>query len=115
MHEVSLAQNIVDSIREYVAKDKLFLVRKIRMGIGNASGVVSESLIFAFNAIVEETPLANATMETELVPFIVHCHECNNDSENDSGYSICAHCDSTEIIILSGTELILKQIEIDDE
>lgn len=115
MHEVSLAHNIVESIHEHVPKEKLSLVRKISMEIGVASGVVSESLMFAFDAIVEGTPLMNATLETKHVPFIVHCRECSRDSNNDAGYLLCDFCDSTDVSILSGSELILKQIELRDE
>ena len=114
MHELSLAQNIVDSIKESVDAEKLPLVREVKMEIGVASGVVSDSLVFAFNAIVKNSPLSSAYMVAEVVPFIVHCSECQIDTINETGFMVCGHCGSGSVSIVSGTELVLKQIELYD-
>lgn len=115
MHELSLAQNIVDSVREHVGNDRLPLVTRVTVEIGAASGVVAESLLYAFEAIVQGTPLSKAKMETALIPFTVHCHTCCADSENGTGFMTCGRCDSLDVSVLSGTEMILKQIELIDE
>ena len=114
MHELSLAQNIVDSIKENVEVEKLPLVRGVKMEIGAASGVVSDSLVFAFNAIVKNSPLSSAYMVAEVVPFIVHCSDCQIDTINETGFMVCGHCGSGSVSIVSGTELVLKQIELYD-
>ncbi len=114
MHELSLAQNIVDSIKESVAAEKLPLVREVKMEIGAASGVVSDSLIFAFNAIVKNSSLSSAFMVAEVVPFIVHCSDCQIDTINDTGFMVCGHCGSGSVSVVSGTEMVLKQIELYD-
>ena len=115
MHELSLAQNIIDSIHDHVDHKRIPRVSKIVMEIGAASGVVSESLRFAFEAIVQDTPLRNAALESVIIPFKVQCNECGKESENDSGYMTCGVCDSANVKILSGTDMILKQIELNDE
>lgn len=112
MHEMSLAQDIVASIREQVGTERLPLVTNVTMEIGTASGVVAESLQFAFDAIVQDTSLSSVRMNTIIVPFVVHCYHCGNDSQNDGGYMICSHCDSSDVAIISGADLILKQIEL---
>lgn len=115
MHEVSLAHNIVDSIHDHVEKHRIPFVRNVITEIGVASGVVSDSLRFAFEAIVRDTPLRHATLDTVIVPFKVRCAACGGESENETGFMICGICDSTDVGILSGTELTLKQIELIDE
>lgn len=115
MHELSIAQNIIDAVRDHVETKKLSHVRTVAMEIGAASGVVSESLLFAFRAIVQDTPLADATLEAKIIPFTVRCNECQHETENEFGYMVCGHCDSPDVTTLSGTEMILKHIELDDE
>lgn len=115
MHELSIAQNIVSSIHEHVGIERIPYVTKITMQIGAACGVVSDSLHYAFDAIVQDTPLKKALLETEIVPFKVHCKECGKDSENESGYRTCSICNSPDVSIVSGTDMILKQIELIDE
>ena len=112
MHEMSLAQDIVVSIGEHVGSEKLPFVTKVTMEIGAVSGVVPESLHFAFDASIEGTPLSAATMSSAIVPFVVHCYQCGRDSQNDNGFMLCSYCDSSDVAIISGTELILKQIEL---
>ncbi|MEW5798345.1 MAG: hydrogenase maturation nickel metallochaperone HypA [Bacteroidota bacterium] len=114
MHEMSLAQEIVASIREHVGTERLPRVTKVTMEIGAASGVVAESLQFAFDAIVQETSLSSVRMITTIVPFVVHCSHCGSDSQNDGGYMLCSRCDSPDVTVVSGAELILKQIELKD-
>jgi len=115
MHELSLAQNIIDTVRDHVREENLTRVTVVRMEVGAVSGVVADSLQFAFGAIIQDTPLRNAVLESVIIPFKVHCNECGTESGNDSGYMTCGICDSTDVKILSGTDMILKQIELNDE
>ena len=114
MHEMSLAQDIVASVRGHVGSERLPLVTKVTMEIGAASGVVADSLQFAFDAIVQDTSLSSVRMETTIVPFVVHCYQCGNDTQNDGGFMLCSRCESSDVAIVSGAELILKQIELKD-
>ncbi len=51
---------------------------------------------------------------TEYIPFRVHCRTCNTNSENEEGFAVCGKCGSTDIQILSGTELQIKEIELEE-
>jgi len=115
MHELSIAQNILETVQEHVPDEKRPLISKVTMEIGAASGVVAEALTFAFDAIVQDTPMRNAVLDTVIVPFTVRCRECRKESQNESGYMTCLFCDSPDVSVLSGTDLVLKQIELNDE
>ena len=67
MHELSLAAGILDIVREYVATDQAHRVRAVRVRVGEAAGVVPESLDFCFDAIVIDTPFASAHLEIDRV------------------------------------------------
>lgn len=114
MHELSIAQSIVETVYNHVPEERRSLVSAITVEVGAASGVVADSLCFAFDALKEQVPFCSAELKIITVPFVVQCDECGKQSQNDACLMICTHCGSIEVTIISGTELIVKQIELAD-
>jgi hydrogenase nickel incorporation protein HypA/HybF len=115
MHELSLAQNIVEIVHQHVQPPDLSNVRSVNVLVGTASGVVADSLAFSYSAIVAGTPLASSTMKIEEVPYRIHCRACGITSDHDDGLRICPACGSVETNVLSGTELRVQAIELTEE
>jgi hydrogenase nickel incorporation protein HypA/HybF len=112
MHELSIAQNIIEMIQDQVPARDLGNVTTVRLKVGAFAGVVPDSLEFSFEAITSGSPLSNARLEIETVPFRLLCNNCGTTGENDGGFSICETCGSTDTKILTGSELNLMEIEI---
>jgi hydrogenase nickel incorporation protein HypA/HybF len=68
MHELGLAESILDIVREHVPLDRAAAVRRVRVRVGEVAGVISESLTFCFGAIVAGTPYVDASIEIERAP-----------------------------------------------
>ena len=115
MHELSIAQSIVDIIEQYVPQEHRHTIHSIKVRIGDLAGVVPDSLAFSFTAVTAGTPIAHALLEIEHIPFVLHCTECLSDSTTEPGLAICPRCQSTHTQILSGTELQVVAIELEDE
>jgi hydrogenase nickel incorporation protein HypA/HybF len=115
MHELSIAQNILDIVRESVPEDELADVRIVRLKLGTFSGVVADSLDFCFSVISAETQLARAHLEFEHVPFVVKCRSCQKTFENEIGFVVCPECGGAETVVLSGRELQVMEIELESE
>jgi hydrogenase nickel incorporation protein HypA/HybF len=115
MHELSVAQNILDIVQQSVPKNELADVRIVHVKLGTFSGVVADSLDFCFSAISAETPLAKAHLEFEHIPFAVRCNQCRRTFENDIGFMVCPECGGAETVILSGRELQVTEIELENE
>lgn len=113
MHELSIAQNILEIIQQSVSQDELVDVRVVRLKVGTLSGVVADSLDFCFSAIAAETPLAKARLDIEQIPFTVHCNSCQKTSVNGLGFVVCPECGSVETNVISGRELQVAEIELD--
>lgn len=111
---MSIAQNIIDIIREHVAPDRETNVRSVKVLIGEFSGVVAESLEFCFSSLIQGTPLEKATLEIEKVQVKASCRSCGQTSSLEYGVFICPLCGSNDVKLLSGTELQIKTIEIDE-
>lgn len=114
MHELSIAQSIVDIVGQYVPPAEQERVRKITVRIGAMAGIVPDSLEFCFNAIIHHTPLNDAVMDIEHVPFTVTCRSCNNTATTEPGIILCPLCGSTDTRVIAGTELQVVSIDVDE-
>lgn len=115
MHELSIAQSIVDIAGQYVPRERHHGIRMIRVRVGDMAGVVPDSLSFCFTAVTAGTPMAAALLEIEHVPYVIHCAACTQDSTTEPGLALCPRCGSAATRILSGTELQVMTIDLDDE
>lgn len=115
MHELSIAQSIVDIVKGYVPDEGLARVKSVKLKIGAIAGVVPDSLEFCFDAITEETPLRDAVLEIENVPFVVKCKQCGLTSTNEGGIFLCMTCGSDDLTMISGNEMKVTEVELLDE
>jgi len=114
MHELSVAQSIVDIIRQHVPEPELPNVRTVRLKIGTVAGIVQDSLEFSFGVITAETPLAQAALTVESIPFAIRCNKCGNESLNELGIILCSTCGSSDTRVIAGTEMQIAAIELED-
>lgn len=115
MHELGIAQNILQIIQQSVPEKNAADVRSIRIRVGRLSGVVPESLEFCFSVIVHQTDMTQASLAIEQVPIIAECKDCLNRFQmDDLGFS-CPACKSTNLQLVSGRELEVVEIELSDE
>lgn len=114
MHELSLAKDILDTIKQTLPPEDLPKLRSIILEVGAYSGVISESLKFSFEAITSGTEMAEAKLEIIDIPFILHCNKCNADTEMEFPMLLCEECGSADVKIISGDELKIKELKILD-
>jgi hydrogenase nickel incorporation protein HypA/HybF len=65
MHELSVAQAVVDEI---VTKLGDTVVTRVRLAVGKRSGVVVDSVRFCFDLVTEDTSLAGAELVVDEPP-----------------------------------------------
>lgn len=68
MHELGVAQSILDIVRAYVPAEKGAAVREVRLRVGDRAGVLVESLEFCFGVAVAGTPYESAVLAVDRVP-----------------------------------------------
>ncbi len=114
MHELSIAQNILDIIRQYVPEEQERDVRLVKIRVGQMAGVVPDSLDFCFAAIVKDTSLANAQLNIESTALQSQCDICHEVFAVEGACFVCPHCGAGEMRIISGTELQVVEIEVNE-
>ncbi len=114
MHEMSVAQNIVDIVRQYVPDGQAPRVTTVRVRVGSLSGIVTDSLEFCFSAIVSDTPLGRARLEVERVTASCECQDCRARFEPEFLIFLCPMCGSGRARPISGHELQVVHVELDE-
>lgn len=112
MHELSVAQGILDLVQDYVPADQAADVRAVTVRLGALSGIVADSLEFCFSAIVAGTPYGGASLAIERVASRARCNGCTREFEIDGLVFRCPHCDGSNIRLLSGDELQVTSVEL---
>jgi hydrogenase nickel incorporation protein HypA/HybF len=115
MHELSIAQGILEIVHQYVPVAQQPRVRRVRISVGDLAGVVPDSLEFGFSALIAGTALRNAALDIVRVPFTLHCKSCNETFSNHVGEVLCPACGGSDATVMSGTELQVSEIELDDD
>jgi hydrogenase nickel incorporation protein HypA/HybF len=114
MHELGIAQNILQIVQQSVTEVQAPDVRTVRIRVGLLSGVVPDSLDFCFSAIVNDTELRQARLAIEQVPIVSECKECRHRFQvSDMDFS-CPACRSSRLELISGRELEITEIELVD-
>ncbi|HID93995.1 MAG TPA: hydrogenase maturation nickel metallochaperone HypA [bacterium (Candidatus Stahlbacteria)] len=114
MHEFSIAQNIVRIVKDQVDNGELSRITKVKVKVGELSGVVPEALEFSFRVIAENNKMRGAHLEIDFIPLKVKCKNCEKEFRLDFPSFVCPDCFSSDLDILAGDELFLESIEIAD-
>lgn len=115
MHELSIAQSIYDIVTHHVPPEQRHTVKSVRLLVGELSGVLPESLSFCFGAITSGTPLEGARLTITPVPLEAACRGCHRRFAVAELRFQCPGCGRTDVEVLSGKELQVAEIELDDE
>lgn len=113
MHEMSIAQSIVEIVEEALRGEPAARIDRVVVRIGRMVAVVPESLSFCYGAITEQTSLAGSELVIEEMPVCVRCKACGATSELETFAFRCACCGGVELTALSGNELVVSHIEVE--
>ncbi len=114
MHESSIAHSILEIAEEQCAEKGCTVVDALTVRLGKATGVMPESLQFAFDALKEPTRAKDARMTIEIVPVGGSCSSCKRDFDvPDVQYIFaCPHCGSDSFQITRGREMEISDMEM---
>ena len=115
MHELAIAQSILEHIENAVQPNEIPYVTKIVVRIGSLTDVVPDALSFNFDVIKMDTPLAKAELVIEEQAVTAHCLTCGCDFKVEAYFFVCPKCSSGQVEVTAGEELDIVYVEIEDE
>lgn len=114
MHELAVAEGIASVVEARAAEHAATRVTSVRLRIGEASGIVPDSLTFCFEMIASMTPvLAGARVTVDLVPHRGWCRGCASEFPIQDFVARCPICGAWSDQVVSGTELQVLEMEIE--
>ena len=111
MHELSIAENILEILKSNMGEGDSAIRIKVR--VGDLAGVAVDSLVFCFDAITDGTPFRETRLEIERVGVTARCSRCESIQEIHEFRFKCSSCDSDDVEIVAGNELQVVEIEVD--
>jgi hydrogenase nickel incorporation protein HypA/HybF len=116
MHEMGIAMEIVDIAKASIPADMQGAsVLRVNLKVGKLSAIVPDSLRFCFDLVIKDTPLEGAELAIEELPVVARCKDCETEWTVTEAVFTCTSCQSGNIDILSGRELDITSIEIEDK
>lgn len=112
MHELSIAQSIVELAEDVALKEKADSVSSIDIEIGALSGVVLDALEFALEMTVKNTKLENAKINYLKRIGKADCLVCNFQFETNNLLALCPKCNQANFKIIDGKQLRIKSLTV---
>jgi len=116
MHELHITKQVIDSIIAECRKNKITEPRKILVELGALTTYKKDHMKTNFDLLKHEVQmLRNAELVVNELQGEVECNKCKKESTvKDPLVVKCAHCDSRDVNVLHGSEIIIKSIETGD-
>ena len=108
MHELAIAESVVDTVTQRLPGAE---VTCVRLEIGALSGVVPDSIRFCFDLATEGTGLEGAALEITEPPARCRCRACGAEFQPDTPIVLCP-CGSADVAVLAGEELKILSVQV---
>lgn len=113
MHEMGIAQNILEIALNAANREGALKIDRINILAGELRGLVPLQLTFCFGLVSQNTIASGAYLNIETIPVSGRCKDCNNSFSIEEYQYLCPKCGSNNIEVTGGTELRIKDIEIE--
>ena len=112
MHEMSLAQNILDIVLNTARQNDVTKVLGITIRAGELRGIVPEQLEFCFGFIAQDSIAEGANLKVNTLAVKARCKSCHRAFFVKEFHFICPACEGTDLETLQGLELLVEHIEV---
>ena len=113
MHEMALAQSIVELVEEHARRDAFEHVRIIRLSIGVLSHVDPRALETGLEVASRASVAEGARLVIERPGGQAWCTSCNATVEIGALGDPCPRCAGYEWLVTGGNEMRVVDLEVD--
>lgn len=114
MHELSIAQNLIEIIEETSAQKNFSKVRKIALRIGEMACVDKEALSFCIEIASKGTCVEGANLHFEDSPLTGKCSACDHHFIVKDLVFKCPRCEGIDIKVMSGREIRVSYLDVEN-
>ncbi len=114
MHELSIAQSIIDRVGREMQRHPGARASAVGVKVGEVSGVDRDALAFGFEMLVKDTEWQRLKLEIEYCARRHRCPECAREFAVKDFTTACPGCGNAATVLVSGEELDIGYIEVED-
>ncbi|MEF2145754.1 MAG: hydrogenase maturation nickel metallochaperone HypA [Desulfovibrionaceae bacterium] len=114
---MSLIESIMNILTDERSRQNLGRVTKVTLRNGRLAGVVTDSILFAWEALTPGTEFEGTEIVVNESPLVLRCFKCKKEFEAESAMlAACPDC-GTELghEVLSGREFLIENIEVEND
>ncbi|WP_301100687.1 hydrogenase maturation nickel metallochaperone HypA [Propionivibrio sp.] len=113
MHEMSLAENVLQIIEDAARADGFHRVRKVILEIGQLAVVEPDAMRFCFDAVVRDSLADRAILEIVEIPGSGWCMNCAATVPMSDIITACSLCGGYSLQATGGKEMKLRALEVE--
>lgn len=113
MHEMSLAESVLQLIEDEARNRGFSKVKVVRLEIGQLACVEKESMRFCFDAVVQGSIADRAQLEIIETAGQGICARCSLEMPVAALYEACPNCGSYEIQVTCGDAMRVMELVVE--
>ena len=112
MHEMALAESVLELVEATARRNGASRVTDVRLEIGTLSSVEPEALTFCFDAVTRNSLADGATLTIERVPGTAWCMPCGRTVAIERVGEACPSCGGYQLAVTAGDDMRVKDIAV---
>ncbi len=113
MHELSLAQSVLEIIEESAQVQCFNRVRSVILEIGKLSSVDPDAMRFCFDAAMKGSLAEGARLDIVEMPGQGWCARCAREVTVVALYEPCPYCGDFQVRVTGGDAMRVKELEVE--
>ena len=113
MHEMSLAEGVLQIIEDTARKQGFTRVKTVWLEIGQLACVEKDAMRFCFDAAMSGSIAGQARLEIIETAGRGQCVRCSFEFPLAALYEACPECGSYEVKVIGGDAMKIKELEVE--
>ena len=113
MHELSIAEGIVEVVERTARQNAVTRVKKVRVAIGELAGVDIPSLRFAWDSVTKDGVAQGALLDIDRPPGQAGCMDWSVNVPLKNFGEACPHCGGYHLTPTGGREMRVLELIAD--
>lgn len=114
MHELGIVFYVIEEVEKVATKNHVNKVNSLTLEVGEVSSVVPEYFVDAYNWAIKKTKyMQDCKLNLVILEGISYCKDCKKTFKTTTNGKICPHCHSENTYLVSGSEINIKDIQVE--
>lgn len=113
MHEMSLAEGVLQIIEESSRTQNFSRVKTVWLEIGQLAGVEVEAMKFCFEAVVRDSIAQDAQLVIVEIPGQAKCQFCAETVTVFTLFDVCPKCGKYPLQLTGGNTMRVKELAVE--